>query len=99
MNKDIKILRLVIKRQWLDLIRSGEKKEEYREVKPYYVRRIAGKKYDAVELINGYGRECDRVLIECDGITVGMGVEKWGAVQGTQYYVITLGKILNMDKQ
>ena len=29
-----------IKRKWLEMIRSGEKKEEYREIKPYYTSRV-----------------------------------------------------------
>jgi hypothetical protein len=32
---------LPIKKQWFDMIASGEKKEEYREIKPYYTSRIA----------------------------------------------------------
>ena len=30
------MLILPIKRKWFDMIVSGEKKEEYREIKPYY---------------------------------------------------------------
>lgn len=30
------MLILPIKQKWFDMIRSGEKKEEYREIKPYY---------------------------------------------------------------
>jgi hypothetical protein len=30
------MLILPIKKKWFDMIRSGEKKEEYREIKPYY---------------------------------------------------------------
>lgn len=30
------MLVLPIKRKWFDMILSGEKKEEYREIKPYY---------------------------------------------------------------
>lgn len=30
------MLTLPIKKKWFDMIRSGEKKEEYREIKPYY---------------------------------------------------------------
>lgn len=29
-----------IKKKWLDMIRSGEKREEYREIKPYYTSRL-----------------------------------------------------------
>jgi len=34
------ILILHIKKKWFDLILSGEKKEEYREVKPYWSKRL-----------------------------------------------------------
>lgn len=30
------MLILPIKRKWFDMILSGEKKEEYRDIKPYY---------------------------------------------------------------
>jgi len=30
------VLVLPIKKQWFEMIKSGEKKEEYREIKPYY---------------------------------------------------------------
>lgn len=31
---------LPIKKKWFDMILSGEKKEEYREIKPYYISRF-----------------------------------------------------------
>lgn len=34
------MLIMPIKRKWLEMIRSGEKKEEYRDIKPYYTSRI-----------------------------------------------------------
>ena len=34
------ILHLVLKGNWYDMIASGEKKEEYREIKPYWVNRL-----------------------------------------------------------
>jgi hypothetical protein len=37
-----KVLRLTLKKKWFDMIASGEKKEEYREVKDYWMKRIAG---------------------------------------------------------
>ena len=33
-------IHLPIKRKWFDMILSGEKKEEYREVKPYWWKRL-----------------------------------------------------------
>lgn len=35
------MLILPIKKQWFDMILSGRKKEEYREIKPYYNSRFA----------------------------------------------------------
>lgn len=34
------MLTLPIKREWLEMIRSGEKKEEYRAISPYYTSRF-----------------------------------------------------------
>ena len=31
---------LPIKKKWYDMILSGKKKEEYREIKPYYIVRF-----------------------------------------------------------
>lgn len=36
----MKILHLTLKKKWFDMIASGEKKEEYREWKPYWAERL-----------------------------------------------------------
>lgn len=38
--KTEKVLTLTVSKQWFDMIVTGEKTEEYREIKPYWVRRI-----------------------------------------------------------
>lgn len=40
MQKETPMLILPIKKKWYDMILSGEKKEEYREIKPYYRSRL-----------------------------------------------------------
>lgn len=35
-----KVLTLVVSKEWFDMIADGRKNEEYREIKPYWVRRI-----------------------------------------------------------
>lgn len=35
-----KVLTLVVSKEWFDMIAAGRKTEEYREIKPYWVRRI-----------------------------------------------------------
>jgi hypothetical protein len=36
----MKTLHLTLKKKWFDMIASGEKKEEYREIKPYWASRL-----------------------------------------------------------
>lgn len=36
----MKVLHLTLKKKWFDMIASGEKKEEYREIKEYWVNRL-----------------------------------------------------------
>lgn len=35
-----KVLTLSVKKEWFDKIVSNEKKEEYREIKPYWIKRL-----------------------------------------------------------
>jgi hypothetical protein len=52
-NEVLEMLVLPIKKKWFDMILSGEKKEEYREIKPYYDSRL-NKKVNFCES-TGYG--------------------------------------------
>lgn len=36
----MKTLTLSLKKKWFDMIASGEKKEEYREIRPYWIKRL-----------------------------------------------------------
>lgn len=40
MAKDNKTLHLVLKKKWWNMIASGEKREEYREIKPHWLKRF-----------------------------------------------------------
>lgn len=56
----MKTLDLVLKRKWYDMIASGEKTEEYREIKPYWVKRL-------IEPINLFGRDyCKEETFDTD---------------------------------
>lgn len=44
-------LDLVLKQKWYDMIESGEKPEEYREIKPYWFLRLIN--YDPETYVNG----------------------------------------------
>lgn len=89
------ILHLTLKKKWFDLILSGKKTEEYREIKPYWEKRLMGKTYDKVIFRNGYGNHAPWFTIELKGITQGIGKSEWGAEEGKRYFVLSLGEIIN----
>lgn len=97
----MKILHLTLKKKWFDMIASGEKKEEYREIKPYWVTRLANvvvrgetfqRWWDAVEFRNGYSKYAPKVMLTWKGIEVREGNPHWGAELGKKYFVIKLGE-------
>ena len=47
----MKILDLVVKHKWYDMEESGEKPEEYREIKPYWFKRLI--QYDREMYVGG----------------------------------------------
>lgn len=53
----MKILHLTLKKKWFDMIASGEKKEEYREIKPYWIKRLSREVYTDGQPVNIYGRD------------------------------------------
>lgn len=109
----MKILRLTLKRKWFDLIKSGEKTEEYREIKHYWIHRLCEdiehyevnywegvyKKYTHILFVNGYSKESQWFKIQCNGIEIGEGKPEWGAEPGKKYFIIKLGKILTASEQ
>lgn len=88
-------LHLTLKKQWFDMILSGVKTEEYRDIKPYYNLRLLGKEYDSVIFRNGYARDAPSLTIELKSIRFGTGNPEWGAVPNRKYFVLYLGKIIN----
>ena len=57
----MKILHLTLKKKWFDMIASGEKKEEYREIKQFWAKRLANgiETYLTAFLPKGYGYKID----------------------------------------
>lgn len=86
----MRILHLVLKRRWYEMIERGEKTEEYREIKPYWTKRIG--LYDAVRFSYGYTKRT--MMFECKTISVGKGRKEWGAPD-SDVYIIKLGKRIN----
>ena len=57
----MKILHLTLKKKWFDLINSGEKTIEFREIKPYWTKRLEGKHFDIVIFKNGYNKDSPKM--------------------------------------
>ena len=92
---------LPIKRKWYDMILSGEKKEEYREIKPYYTTRfkhlwqgslIGGKAEREIIFRNGYSNTSPSFTAMCT-IDTGTGKTEWGAEPGKEYYILKIHDI------
>lgn len=91
------MLTLPIKKEWYDLIKAGVKKEEYRDISPYYKSRfrklfkgnLSGKYIAFVLLRNGYNRKNPTMRITCT-CKIGKGREEWGAEKDKEYYVLDI---------
>ena len=97
----MKILHLTLKKKWFDMIASGEKKEEYRDLKGYWMLRLSNqhgdsfKTFDIIRFRNGYSKTAPTMDVECKGIKIGDGKPKWGS--NRRSFIIKLGKILSIS--
>lgn len=84
---------LPIKKKWFEMIKSGIKKEEYREIKPYYDVRFENLFKDEYRAIvtfrNGYSSNAPQ--IDClVSLRVGKGKPEWGAEPNKNYYILDI---------
>jgi len=103
-----KILKMTLKRKWFDMILSGEKKEEYREIKDYWKVRLTNQKkgwarpksqwefneFDSIIFKNGYSKDALTFEIECLGIETGKAVPEWSDNWQGEVFIIKLGKTI-----
>jgi hypothetical protein len=94
----MKVLHLTLKKKWFDMIASGVKKEEYRECKEYWHKRLVNCIDDAVLFRNGYSKNSPSVLVELLYITMGFGNTEHGAPKDTVVYILKLGKVLSVKR-
>ena len=104
------MLILPIKKKWFDMILSGEKKEEYREEKYYYVIRfqniglldkdfmvILDKKVK-IMFRNGYSKNSPSFFATVS-LTCGEGKEEWRAESGKEYFVLSIHNVYKEDTE
>lgn len=105
------MLVLPIKKKWYDMILSGEKKEEYRDIKEYYKTRFTSvfgfrfmygvdEECTAKEIIfrNGYSTESPSFIALCK-LRKGEGKTEWGAEEGKRYYILEIMEIRKKDRK
>jgi len=79
------------------MIASGEKKEEYRERKPYYHRKfLIDRNYDVICFRNGYRKDSPTMYVKLLRVTSSLGILEWGAPENTTVYILKLGKIISI---
>ena len=96
---------LPIKKKWFDMILSGEKKEEYRELKPYYQSRFKsvfemhpysfipiGSDIREIMFRNGYNGNSPSFIARCS-LDIKTGNPSWGAEEGVEYYTLKIHEI------
>lgn len=104
----MKTLILPIKKKWFDMILSGEKKEEYREIKPYYKSRFRnaglldpfGKAMPFTEWVifrNGYSADSPEIKAKCR-LHIKTGRPEWGAEPGKTYYTLEIISVIDLTK-
>lgn len=75
-------------KKWFDQILSGAKKEEYREIKPYWEKRLDGQLYDQISFRNGYATDAPEMMVEY------LGMHR-STFQGVPVFALRLGKIIS----
>ncbi|MDQ1253461.1 MAG: hypothetical protein QG646_2628 [Euryarchaeota archaeon] len=76
------------------MIKSGEKKEEYREIKPFYISRLGALQGQIIDIClrNGYSSTCPSLIVSCE-VTTGTGLKAWGAVPGKYCFVLKIKEV------
>lgn len=82
------------------MILSGEKKEEYREIKGYWMKRLFDKegepiRFDIVRFKNGYGKNSPVMDVAYKGVDIKEPIGKWSGNAKGRHYAIYLGNILS----
>ena len=77
--------------------KAGIKKEEYREMKPYWHKRLMRKRYNVIIFRNGYATTSPTVSVELKELLSGLGIIEWGAPENQEVYILRLGDILSAE--
>ena len=96
----MKTLQLNLHKKWFDMILSGEKREEYRELSDYWKKRMQNVKKNNVRTItfsNGYAKNRRQIIVSLEYISIRNGIVEWGAERDKACFVLHLGKIITSN--
>ena len=103
----MKAIHLTLNKKWFDMILSGEKKEEYREIKPYWLSRLKyhcnhldmmhefNHDYTHIIFKNGYSKTSPSILIELNETKFGKAKPEWSGNWDGEVIILKLGQIIN----
>ena len=95
------MINLPIKKIWFDMIASGDKKEEYRNITPRHTALFNNAINENNEFIcmlrNGYSKNSP-VLVVKVRLSIGCGLPEWGAEPNKQYYILSVLEIIDIHK-
>ena len=83
----MKILHLNLYRKYFNAILNGDKVLEYRDITPYWSKRLEGRHYDIIQFRNGYAKNAPTMVVEYKGWDVNEDGE----------YELYLGKIIEVN--
>lgn len=94
------MLTLPIKKKWFDMIKNGEKTEEYRALTEYYQTRLRNvwgypahwHELHEVILSNGYAADAPKLLIKAS-LAVRTGRAEWGAKPNEKCFVLVIHSV------
>lgn len=93
---------MTLKKKWFDLIKSGKKKIEFREVKDYWTKRLMPTPfkyvdYEEIYFRNGYSKDSPFMRVEFLGVMYAKNDIRTDYLDpNKEYYAILLGKILEV---
>ncbi len=99
--KEPATIHLNLHKTWFDMVLSGQKKEEYRELTDYWKVRMTNAKNKNVQTVtfsNGYAKTRRQMVVELQYIAIRQGIAEWGAVKGKVYFVLHLGRVISSTK-
>ena len=90
-----KTLHLTLFRRWFIDILEGTKTEEYREIKPFWAKRLS-QQYDTVTFRNGYAKDAPLMVVEFKGMEIKTIYHPIHHKPMT-VFAVKLGRILHTD--